>query len=207
MVGPQTIRLEHRPLLTPFPLDQPVQTGFSYDSLLNITYDIFSGDIEPIDESSPKQNTTFLHGTYPSNDPIDTVNSTAGAARALWHFAQVFFQEFPDYKPNDDRISIWTESYGGKYGPAFAAFFESQNQKIDNGTFKEAGDTYHIHLDTLGIINGCIDILTQEESYIQIAYNNTYGIQVIDKDTYDAGIKAFNQPGGCKVRTKSTQPL
>ena len=28
----------------------------------------------------------------------------------MWHFAQTWFQEFPDYHPNDDKISIFTES-------------------------------------------------------------------------------------------------
>lgn len=76
------------------------------------------------------------------------------AFRALWHFAQAWFQEFPDYKPNDNSINIFTESYGGRYGPAISAFFEEQNMRIANKSINNVGDTYVIHLGTLGIING-----------------------------------------------------
>jgi len=54
--------------------------------------------------------------TFPSNNAGLTVNSTTNAARAMWHFAQVSFQESPDYMPIDNRISIWTVSYSGRYG-------------------------------------------------------------------------------------------
>ena len=88
-------------------------------------------------------------------------------------FRPVWFQTFPDYKLNDNRISIWTEFYGDHYGPAFANLFEVQNEKIANGTWSDVGETYEIHLDTLGIINGYIDTLTQEPSYPKMAFNNT----------------------------------
>lgn len=26
---------------------------------------------------------------------------------------------FPEYKPHDEKISLWAESYGGHYGPRF----------------------------------------------------------------------------------------
>lgn len=26
---------------------------------------------------------------------------------------------FPEYKPHDEKVSLWAESYGGHYGPAF----------------------------------------------------------------------------------------
>jgi carboxypeptidase C (cathepsin A) len=119
--------------------------------------------------------------------------------RALWHFAQVFFQEFPDYKPNDNRVSIWTESYGGRYGPAVTAFFQEQNQKIANGSIKNESDKHIIHLDTLGIMNGCVDTLIQAPSYPQIAFNNnTYGLQVINESVYQSAMTALNRPGGCR---------
>jgi Serine carboxypeptidase len=179
--------------------DQPVQTGFSYDSLLNATYDVLKEELSQYPpEKVPEQTTTFLVGTFPSQDPALTTNGTANSARAFWHFAQVFFQEFPDYKPNDDRVSIWAESYGGHYGPAFAAFFQEQNQKIANGTWNETGNAYTIHLDTLGIINGCVDDLTQMEAYPEFAYNNTYDIQTIDSTLYKSTLNAWSKKGGCR---------
>jgi carboxypeptidase C (cathepsin A) len=140
----------------------------------------------------------MLVGTFPSNKLDTTSNGTANAARALWHFSQTFFQEFPAYMPNDNRISIWTESYGGKYGPAFTAFFQEQNQKIANRTLSDPSESYIMHLDTLGIINGCIDLLTQEESYIQFAFNNTYGLETVNQTVYDRAIDSFNRQGGCR---------
>ena len=91
-------------------------------------------------------------------------------AHAIWHFAQTWFEEFPFYKPIDDKINIWTESYGGKYGPAFASFFEEQNDKIDNGTITTPG-AHQLHIDTLGIINGCPDFKEMSSSYAHFAYN------------------------------------
>jgi len=182
-------------------IDQPNQVGFSWDVLTNGTLDQTTGAITPTNFSSgvPKTNDTFSVGTFPSQDPGSTANDTQDAARALWHFAQTWFQEFPDYKPNNDAISIFTESYGGHYGPAFSSFFEEQNSRIANKSINETGDTYIIHLDTLGIINGCIDYLTQELSYADMAYNNTYGIQTINQTDYQAAVDAFNRPtDGCR---------
>lgn len=140
-------------------LDQPVQVGLSYDVLQNITLDLISGEVTELNdtETVPAQSNTLLTGTYPSQDFNSTTRGSENAARALWHFSQVWFQEFPGYHPNDSRISIATESYGGRYGPSFAAFFEAQNQKIENGTWSDVGETYILNLDTLLIINGCID--------------------------------------------------
>ena len=185
--------------------------GLGYDVLSNGTQDLLdpSGDVVISDfaDGVPEQNTTFLVGTFPSQIISSSVNGTSNAARALWHFAQVWFQTFPEYKPNDDRVSIWTESYGGKYGPAFAAFFQEQNEKIANGTWTDVGETHLIHLDTLGIINGCVDSLVQEPSYPEMAYNNTYGIEAINKTVYDEAMAAFTAPGGVRELIQTCRQL
>jgi hypothetical protein len=41
--------------------------------------------------------------------------------------------------------------------------------KIANKTWTEISDKYVIHLDTLGIINRCVDVQVQEPSYPQEA--------------------------------------
>jgi carboxypeptidase C (cathepsin A) len=183
-------------------IDQPNQVGLGYDVLRNGTQDLTNpnGDVQISDfaDGVPEQNATFLVGTYPSQLEWASVNGTENAARSLWHFAQVWFETFPNYKPNDDRISLWTESYGGHYGPAFVNFFREQNEKIANGTWTDAGETYEMHLDTLGIINGCIDSLEQELSYPQFAYNNTYGIQAINQSVYEQSLDAWSRAGGLK---------
>lgn len=144
----------------------------------------------------PEQNSTFLVGTFPSNNVDFTTNTTSNAAIAVWHFAQVFFQEFPAYKPSDNRLSIWTESYGGRFGPAFASFFEEQNQKIRNETLG-GNHTSIINIDTLGIINGCIDLKLQAPLYPEFARNNTYGIQAIGDAVYQDVLGAWEAYGAC----------
>jgi carboxypeptidase C (cathepsin A) len=113
-------------------LDQPSQVGFSYDIPTNGTLDIKEFIITPTNftEKPPVSNFTFRAGTFSSQSLNTTANSTIHAAHAIWHFVQTWFSEFPYYKPNDDRISLWTESYGGKYGPRFFRFFQEQNEKF-----------------------------------------------------------------------------
>lgn len=78
-------------------IDQPNQVGFSWDILTNGTLDVTSNIINPQDFSHdiPEQNNTFYVGTFPSQNPGNTANDTQSAAKALWVFAQTWFQEFP----------------------------------------------------------------------------------------------------------------
>jgi carboxypeptidase C (cathepsin A) len=190
-------------------IDQPVQVGMSYDTLTNVTSNIDTGDVEVADFSSsiPEQNNTFYIGTYASQNANLTTRGTENSARALWHFAQVWFTEFPLHKPNDDRISIATESYGGRYGPAFAAYFQEQNEKIMNGTWDEQGQTHLLHLDTLLIINGCVDRYVQWAGYPTMAYNNSYGIQAINESRYDEVMDALHRDGGCLDQIEECRAL
>lgn len=191
-------------------LDQPTQVGFSYDVLANYTNNFVTGEIERLDESAEvwEQNATFRVGTYPSQDRNSTARGTRNAAIAMWHFAQVWFQEFPGYHPKDSRISIATESYGGRYGPGFASFFQEQNEKIINGTWNGTEGTQHIlNLDTLLIINGCIDRKVQWPSYPQQAYNNTYGLKTINQSVFEDMTDAFTRPGGCRDQIDDCRAL
>jgi carboxypeptidase C (cathepsin A) len=156
-------------------IDQPNQVGFSYDIPTNATFSPadFGFISEPADFSDgvPRTNMTFMVGTVSSGQQNSTAHSTAQAAHALWHFAQTWFFEFPHYKPGDDRISLWTESYGGHYGPGFMRFFQEQNEKIDSGESLEKG-AHKLHLDVLGIVNGCVDFLEQGEDYFHYGFDN-----------------------------------
>ncbi|KAK6844736.1 serine carboxypeptidase [Apiospora arundinis] len=147
----------------------------------------------------PEANLTSHYGTFASQNLSQTANSTAHAAHALWHFAQTWFFEFPHYKPDDDRVSLWTESYGGHYGPGFMRFFQQQNEKIANGSSEEQG-AHYIHLDTLGIINGLLDMAVQGETYIQFAYNNAF-----NQSIYDELMHNWTKPQGCKDRITECQ--
>ncbi|OAA36288.1 Peptidase S10, serine carboxypeptidase [Metarhizium rileyi] len=182
-------------------IDEPNQVGFSYDIPTNVT--IHTGNEEakiiPTDFSkeTPQVNLTTRIGTLSSQKPSHTTNSTQQAAHALWHFAQTFFTEFPHYKPSDDRISMWTESYGGHYGPGFMRFFQQQNEKILDGSI-DVEHAHYLHLDTLGIVNGYVDAVIQEEASIIFPFNNTYDIKAINETVYDGLMHNFTRKDGCR---------
>jgi carboxypeptidase C (cathepsin A) len=54
------------------------------------------------------------------------VNSTVSAAPFVWKFVQAFFQQFPQYENRD--FGIFTESYGGHYGPGILFIYLSDSQ-------------------------------------------------------------------------------
>lgn len=93
-------------------IDQPVQVGFSYDTLRNGTYDLLrtlSDPSEYVDDDTPlpiqlvdfgeggdgvpETNATFYVGTFASQNLTQMPNGTDHAAVALWHFAQTWFEE------------------------------------------------------------------------------------------------------------------
>lgn len=82
-------------------------------------------------------------------------DTTELAAHATWEVVQAFLGGLPqlDSAIKSKDFSLWTESYGGHYGPAFFNHFYEQNQKIVNGTV----DGIELVFNSLGIINGIID--------------------------------------------------
>lgn len=173
-------------------VDQPVQTGFSYDVLTNGLLDLETGDINP---ASPDDggNRTWIPGIFGSQKVSSTANTTETAAKHFWNFLQVWTQKFAHYDTSDTAISIWTESYGGRYGPSFAAYIQDQNSRIQNGSLAGA----IIDLTTLGIINGCVDLLVQETSAPAFAYDkNSYNISGITLDEYNAAMDAWDPSWG-----------
>jgi hypothetical protein len=76
-------------------IDEPSQTGFSYDFLVNGTFNSLTGIYTPTDFSSgiPATNATFLVGTFPSQSPSQTSNSSEQAAHALYEFTQAWVNE------------------------------------------------------------------------------------------------------------------
>ncbi|KAK1055262.1 hypothetical protein LTR74_015801 [Friedmanniomyces endolithicus] len=181
-------------------VDQPNSVGFSYDVVLNSTFDtlflvpevlndtgIVSFDEYP--EGVPEANSTLWYGSFPSQNIFHTANTTAIAARTLWHFAQSFFGSFPEYKTCNKDISLWGNSYGGYSVPVTAAYFVSQNEKIQSGKL-DGSSAVELPVDTIGFTNGCTDLLYQLEYYPQMAYNNTYGLQVINETVYEMAMAA-----------------
>jgi carboxypeptidase C (cathepsin A) len=193
-------------------IDEPNQVGFSYDVPTNCTvnisqtpdYNAMSFTPADFSDGVPSINLTSRVGTLSSQNVSQTVNSTAQAGHALWHFMQTWFFEFPLYKPDNDRVSLWAESYGGHYGPRFMRFFQEQNEKIANGTI-EVDDAHYLHLDTLGIVNGYLDGVVQGEAAINFPYNNTYDVQVFNQSLHDELMHNFTTSGGCRDQLLACQ--
>jgi hypothetical protein len=108
-------------------IDQPAQTGYSYDALVNGTLDQLSGVYTPqtftsIPPFTP--NSTHLYGTFPSQSTAGTANNSLHVAHAMFDFTQVWINEydsssilnfadrerFPKYDTRNNKISLWTNS-------------------------------------------------------------------------------------------------
>lgn len=193
-------------------IDQPNEVGFSYDMRKNGSLDLLNSNVSfPPSAVPPGQPAyTFLNGTFSSNNPNRTANTTETAAHAIWHMLQGFLGTFPQYNPaarlNNTLsgivgVNLFTESYGGKYGPTFAAYWEQQNQLRKSGSISRK--TLEIRLTSLGIIQGCVDDLVQGRFYQTFANNNTYGIQALSLADQEAVANGFLSTGGCQQLIQS----
>jgi len=211
-------------------IDQPNQVGFSYDSATNGSYNLYTGDIfePPTTGEASLPDYMHLNGTFGTANTNDqtayatTANTTDIAAAATWHFLQTWLAAFPQYNPatrpnvtssnytpEEAGINLFTESYGGKYGPVFANHFEEQNQRRANGSLPSNG-TLNIKLESVGIINGLIDDAIQDYYYPYFAYNNTYGINAIDQTDEINAItnwsQCLDQIDQCRAAMNATDP-
>jgi hypothetical protein len=55
----------------------------------------------------------------------------------------------------------------------------------------------HINLDTLGVTNGCLDVLYEVPLNMQLANNNTYGLKTVPDDIFEEASHNVTKPGGC----------
>ncbi|KAB5575722.1 carboxypeptidase S1 [Coniochaeta sp. 2T2.1] len=170
-------------------LDQPVQTGFSYDTVTTGYRDMFSAlvDVGPI---SGPGNVTYRPGKFGSQNPSKTANTTAIAMRAVTHFLDLWGQQNPQYKR--DKINVWSQSYGGFFASSLAT------QLVKAGKYG---------VNSLGIINGVIDILVQAKAYPEFAVNNTYGIPAISQAEADQALDYLNKPGGTRDQFNACRAL
>ena len=78
-------------------VDQPVYAGYSYVALENGVTDYlnFENPFTPVANTADfvQKNATSVPTTRSTQDPLQTVNTTAQAARTQWHFSQIWFQE------------------------------------------------------------------------------------------------------------------
>ncbi|KAH8672536.1 Alpha/Beta hydrolase protein [Tricladium varicosporioides] len=187
-------------------IDQPNQVGFSYDTPTNGSLDLLTSNLytPPQVLPSSQPSFTFLNGTFSSLKTSNTANTTEIAAMAIWHMLQGFLGAFPQYRPNSTAVGVhlFAESYGGKYGPAFASLWAEQNKRRSNGTLSKNG-TLDINLASLGIVNGCVDDLIQAPYYPAFAMNNTFGYASINPVRAQLAAASFTAPGGCRDLIKS----
>lgn len=123
--------------------------------------------------------TGFSYGT-------DGASSTMTAAPYVWNLLQAFYAQFPAYE--NRNFGLFTESYGGHYGPEFTHYFQQQNAAIHAGTL--AGQP--IPLIALGINNGWFDPTLQYKAYIDYSYSNPYK-PLITSAQRTAYLNTYNQ--------------
>ncbi|KAI7482758.1 peptidase S10, serine carboxypeptidase [Hortaea werneckii] len=178
-------------------LSQPVGVGFSYQ-------DQEIGSLNPYTGGFLNASQANVTGRYPTLEPEEggSIDTTDLAAMAAWETIQGLLSGLPQLAADvgtEKVFNLWTESYGGHYGPAFYHYFYEQNEKIKNATMPG----YRLRMDTLGIGNGIIDEAIQAEYYPEYAVNNTYGIKVYNDTVYDYARFATFMVGGCysQIRT------
>lgn len=193
--------------------DQPVQTGFSYDRLVNASLNLLDQSLTYPPTSVPVSQPpyTFLNGTFASNDQTATANTSALVVHSIWHFLQGFLQTFPEYArtdmvSNSTEINLFTESYGGRYGSSIGAFFEERNS-LRSKDPSVVDSTLGIRLNSLGIINGWVDPIVQAPSLPNFAYQNTYSIQAISQVQQLNALSAFRGAGGCQELISACRSL
>ncbi|ROT43715.1 alpha/beta-hydrolase [Sodiomyces alkalinus F11] len=162
-------------------IDQPVQTGFSYDTVVNGRMDLLTGNIFPDGADVPPEGSILFDGTFSSQDPRQTVNTTQNAARVI----------------------------GGHWAPAIASHFNTQSDSLASSNPVSPTERLcprprprPIRVATLGLIAPFIDVLVQN-SALTYAYNNTYEIEIFDQDTVANITATFNAEGGCRNLTEA----
>ncbi|ETI22620.1 hypothetical protein G647_06696 [Cladophialophora carrionii CBS 160.54] len=168
-------------------LSQPLGVGFSYGSKGPGSLDPDFGEFLSASEAN-------VTGRYPIINAT-AIDTTDLAAIAAWEVLQGFYASLPqlDSKVQSTQFNLWTESYGGHYGPAFFNYFYQQNQAILNGT--QSGKAFEF--TNLGIINGIVDEYIQAPYYPLFANNNTYGIKAVNDTVFEYMNFACHMANGC----------
>ncbi|GLB12581.1 hypothetical protein AtubIFM57258_010623 [Aspergillus tubingensis] len=169
-------------------LSQPLGVGFSYS-------ETEAGSLNPITGVTENASFAGVQGRYPVIDAT-IIDTTDIAARATWEILQGFLGGLSqlDSEVKSKEFNLWTESYGGHYGPAFFNYFYEQNSKIANGEVSGV----QLNFNSLGIINGIIDAAIQANYYPEFAVNNTYGIKALNDTVYNYMKFANTMPNGCQ---------
>ncbi|KAF1815331.1 putative carboxypeptidase S1 [Eremomyces bilateralis CBS 781.70] len=146
---------------------QPSLNMYSFNQYANMLY-----IDQPVD-------TGFSYGNI-------TDTNTAESAAVIWGALQAFYEAFPRFQNRD--FGIFTEGYGGHYGPAFSKHILDQNNRIEKG--ETLGQ--RINLVALGVNNGWFDPYINWESQIHYSYSNSHR-QLISAAELDTYLQDFRQ--------------
>ncbi|KAH8916134.1 serine carboxypeptidase [Atractiella rhizophila] len=127
-----------------------------------------------------------------------TVGTSQAAAADVWTFLQIFFKDSTFSKYASNPLAIWTESYGGHYGPEFSKYILDQNDKIAAGTVTGS----KLNLQFLGVGDGLTDPLSQYPGYIEYAKNNPYH-QLVSTSVINTANTSWSKSGGCRDQIQS----
>lgn len=64
-----------------------------------------------------------------------------------------------------------------------------------------------LHLESLGIINGCVDAAVQVPEYPRYGNSNPYGIKAVSDSDRDAALNDFYKSGGCLAKITKCRSL
>ncbi|KAG5979799.1 hypothetical protein E4U55_004736 [Claviceps digitariae] len=192
-------------------IDQPNQVGFSYDKPTAGTIILTSENVDqpPMQGSGSLPPWAYVNGTFSTMNASSTANTTEIAALAVWHLIQGFLTTFPQYHNASNTsvsVHLFSESYGGRYGPVFAQEWEQQNQKRLMGELP-ANSTVEVRLGSLGIVNGCVDQEIQVPYYPIFANNNTYGYKALADEAASFYTAKFSAPNGCRAKLQQCQAM
>ena len=128
-------------------LSQPVGVGFSYGTTQEGYLNENNGRVLDAPNNQTYNNT----GRFSYVDPA-RFDSTDVSAIGCWEILQGFLANLPTLDSNIKNLTfnLWTESYGGHYGPSFYDYFYEQNELIASGEQEGVA----LRMDSLGIING-----------------------------------------------------
>ncbi|KAJ4386079.1 hypothetical protein N0V93_008971 [Gnomoniopsis smithogilvyi] len=162
-------------------IDTTIHAGFSYDVATSAVRDLVNSWIKPGDgDDIPERDRTKRKGVYSSNDIATGPNTTAAMAKTVSKFFQLWFDEFTQYRR--ENISIWSWSYGGYFVPAIAAAL-LDDKKI--ASEQRNPDHHFIGVDTIGIMNGLVDLSLQLPQLVKYPNENSYGIEIYNTSTLE----------------------
>ncbi|KAK4158888.1 Alpha/Beta hydrolase protein [Cladorrhinum sp. PSN259] len=141
-------------------------------------------------------------GSFSSQNPRNTVNSTQVVARSTWFFLQVWMQKFGKRESSNNRVNFWTSSYGGHFVPELIHYTLHQNARHSQGRL-DREQFIPLAVRTLGMTNACIDGPTELPYYPEMALKNNYSAPLTDQSGYLTAIHNLKKSDGCLAKIQA----